>query len=71
MKPLLDSLQLIASRKDSRLVIIIATAIFIILLLIAQNGKEALQVFDLTSYPSPDASRSSLHRSLTSQAPLP
>lgn len=51
MKSLVDSLHLIVTRKDSRLVIIISTIVFLILLLIAQNGKAGLEMFALTSLP--------------------
>jgi hypothetical protein len=49
MKPLIDGLHLVATRKDARLVIIIATVIFMLLLLATQNGKVAFGMFDLTS----------------------
>ncbi len=49
MKPLIDSLQLIAVRKDSRFVIVVSTTIFFLLLLIAQNGKVALEMLSLDS----------------------
>ncbi len=49
MKPLIDSLHLIATRRDSRLVIIVATILFMLLLLLSQNGKAAFSMFDLTS----------------------
>jgi hypothetical protein len=49
MKPLIDGLQLVATRKDARLVIILATTIFMLLLLATQNGKTAFGMFDLTS----------------------
>lgn len=49
MKPLLDSLQLIATRKDSRFVIVVSTIIFLLLLLIVQNGKASLDMLSLES----------------------
>ena len=51
MKPLLDSLHIIATRKDSRLVIIVSTIIFLLLLLVAQNGKASLEMLGLSSLP--------------------
>jgi hypothetical protein len=51
MKPLLDSLHLIATRKDSRNVIIISTIVFLLALLAAQNGKASLEMLGLTSLP--------------------
>jgi hypothetical protein len=51
MKSLLDSLHLIATRRDSRYVIIISTVVFLLLLLIAQNGKAGMEMFALTSLP--------------------
>lgn len=51
MKPLLDSLHLIASRKDSRLVIVVSTIVFLLLLLMAQNGKVAFETLTLASVP--------------------
>ncbi len=47
MKPLLDSLLLISSRKDSRNVIIISTIVFLLLLLVVQNGKASMQMLSL------------------------
>ncbi len=49
MKPLLDSLHLIVTRKDSRLVIIISTIVFLLLLLVVQNGKASLTMMSLDS----------------------
>lgn len=46
MKNLVTSLNLIFERKDSRLVIIISTFLFLFVLLLAQNGKSALAIFD-------------------------
>ncbi len=51
MKPLLSSLQLIVTRKDSRYVIIFATIIFLLLLLVVQNGGASLDMFGLTAIP--------------------
>ena len=51
MKPLLVSLQLIVTRKDSRLVIVISTVIFLMLLLVAQNGTASIDTLSLTSLP--------------------
>jgi hypothetical protein len=51
MKHLISSLQLIATRRDSRLVIIISTALFFILLLATQNGKEAFDILGLGTLP--------------------
>lgn len=50
MKPLIDGLHLVATRKDARYVIIIATVVFMLLLLATQNGKVAWSAFDLTSF---------------------
>lgn len=47
MKPLLDSLLLISSRKDSRNVIIISTIVFLLLLLAVQNGKASMEMLSL------------------------
>lgn len=49
MKHLVSSLTLIVKRKDSRLVIIIATIVFASLLLLVQNGKAAYEVFGFDS----------------------
>jgi hypothetical protein len=49
MKVLIDALVLVMSRKDSRGVAVASTCLFILLLLAVQNGKSALQIFDLTS----------------------
>lgn len=49
MKHLVDSLRLIATRKDSRFVIIIVTILFFLLLLASQNGKEAVEMLSLSS----------------------
>jgi hypothetical protein len=51
MKPVIDSLHLIATRKDSRLVIIISTLLFLFLLFAVQNGKEAFEILSFTSLP--------------------
>lgn len=45
MKRIVDGLLIILSRKDSRLVCILATTAFFLLLLVIQNGSTALQVF--------------------------
>lgn len=51
MKNLVTSLTLIVRRKDSRLVIIIATVIFALMLLLVQNGKAAYDVFSFDAIP--------------------
>lgn len=51
MKPLVDSLYLIVTRKDSRLVIIVSTVVFFLLLLVAQNGKASSQVLSFDFLP--------------------
>ncbi len=51
MKHLVDSLTLIVRRKDSRLVIIIATIVFAAMLLLFQNGKAALDVISFDILP--------------------
>lgn len=51
MKKLIDSLHLIAKRNDSRLVIIISTVLFLLLLLAVQNGRAALDVLGLDALP--------------------
>jgi hypothetical protein len=51
MKPLVDSLRLIATRKDSRLVIIFSTIVFLILLLVVQNGKATIEMLGLDALP--------------------
>jgi hypothetical protein len=51
MKHLIDGLGLIAKRKDSRLVIIIATLLFLFLLLVTQNGPSAILVFSFHTLP--------------------
>lgn len=51
MKPLLDSLRIIATRKDSRMVIIIGTLTFLLLLLIVQNGSAATSIFSFDALP--------------------
>jgi hypothetical protein len=45
MKSLIGSLSLIVGRRDSRLVIIASTLLFIFLLLVAQNGKSTLDIY--------------------------
>ena len=49
MKPLVDSLYLIVTRKDSRIVIIVATLAFFLLLLLVQNGKSAFEILSFDS----------------------
>lgn len=49
MKSLVDSLHLIATRRDSRIVIIVSTILFLFLLLVVQNGKSALDAMGLHS----------------------
>lgn len=51
MKQLTSSLTLIFSRKDSRLVIILSTLAFILLLLIVQNGKSTLAIYGFDVLP--------------------
>lgn len=51
MKQLTSSLTLIFTRRDSRLVIILSTLAFILLLLIAQNGKSALAIYGFDVLP--------------------
>lgn len=51
MKHLVDSLTLIVRRKDSRLVIIIATIVFATMLLLFQNGKAAFDIFSFDTLP--------------------
>jgi hypothetical protein len=50
MQPLVDSLHLIATRRDSRFVIIISTVLFLVLLLIVQNGIASVDMLSLTSF---------------------
>ena len=57
MKPLVDSLRLIARRRDSRMVIIVSTVFLLLLLLVVQNGKSTSDVMGLHSL--------SLYRRLT------
>jgi hypothetical protein len=49
MKPLIDSLQLIVIRRDSRFVIIVAAAVFFLSLLMTLNGSAAVAAFSLSS----------------------
>lgn len=49
MKHLVTSLTLIVRRKDSRLVIIISTIVFLFLLLLVENGSSAYQIFTFDS----------------------
>lgn len=51
MKSLTESLTLIFGRKDSRLVIIFSTLLFLFLLLLAQNGKSALEIYGFQMLP--------------------
>jgi hypothetical protein len=51
MKQLLDGLQIIVTRKDSRMVSIISAIVFVLLLLLVQNGKSTLQIMSLESMP--------------------
>jgi hypothetical protein len=51
MKPLVTSLRLIATRKDSRLVIILSTIVFLLLLLATQNGKDAFSLLGFEALP--------------------
>lgn len=51
MKQLTSSLTLIFTRRDSRLVIIISTLVFISLLLLVQNGKSALAIYGFDVLP--------------------
>lgn len=51
MEHLTSSLSLIVTRRDSRLVIIGATLLFILILLVAQNGGSALSLLSFTSLP--------------------
>ncbi len=51
MKHLVTSLTLIVRRKDSRLVIIISTIVFLFLLLLVGNGKSAYEIFSFESLP--------------------
>lgn len=49
MNELTDALSLLFSRKDSRRVFILSTVLFILILLVALNGKNALEVLSFTS----------------------
>jgi hypothetical protein len=51
MKSLTESISLIFARKDSRLVIILSTLLFILLLLVAQNGTSALDIYSFHMLP--------------------
>lgn len=51
MKSLITSFALIISRKDSRLVIIITTLVFLFLLLLSQNGNAAFEIITFGSIP--------------------
>jgi hypothetical protein len=51
MKHLVTSLSLIVRRKDSRLVIIIATTVFASLLLLVENGRAAYDILSFGAIP--------------------
>ncbi len=51
MKPIVDSLYVIVTRRDSRYVIIFSTIIFFLLLLVVQNGKASFDVFSFNFLP--------------------
>lgn len=51
MKSLVSSLSLIFTRKDSRLVIILSTVIFLFLLLLLKNGLASREVFSFQVLP--------------------
>lgn len=51
MKHLVTSLNLIVRRRDSRLVIIISTIVFLVLLLLVENGRAAYDIFGFESMP--------------------
>lgn len=51
MKNLVTSLRLIVKRKDSRLVIIFSTLLFLIVFLFLENGKAAYDIFSFESIP--------------------
>lgn len=51
MKQLIASLLIISKRKDSRLIIIFATLVFLLLLLAFQNSRAALDVFSFEALP--------------------
>lgn len=53
MNSLLESLQLIAKRKDSRLVIIVSTLTLLFLLILVQNGSSAYTILSFDSLPLP------------------
>ena len=48
MKHLIDGLHLVATRKDSRYIMIATTIMFMLLFLALQNGRVALEIFDFT-----------------------
>ncbi len=50
MKHLIGGLQLIATRRDGRVIVISATGIFLLILLALQNGEAAIAAFDLSSF---------------------
>ncbi|MEI6810720.1 MAG: hypothetical protein WCK60_01565 [Candidatus Nomurabacteria bacterium] len=49
MKHIANGITLVFSRKDSRLVLIISTIVFFLLLLLTENGKAAFSVFSFES----------------------
>ncbi len=49
MKHIANGVSLVFSRKDSRIVLIVSTAIFFLLLLLAQNGKTAFSLFSFAT----------------------
>jgi hypothetical protein len=51
MTSLVSSLSLIISRRDSRLVIIFSTLALLLLLLVAQNGRSALDILSFDALP--------------------
>lgn len=51
MQHLSESISLIAERRDSRLVIILATLLFVLLLLAFQNGGSAYQILQFEAIP--------------------
>lgn len=57
MKQLVAGISLILSRKDSRWVIIVATAFLLFLLLLVQNGKAAFELLSFTALPFLERSR--------------
>ncbi len=51
MKQLISGLRLIFTRRDSQLVLIISTALFMLLLLVVQNGTASVDILSLSSLP--------------------